>query len=309
MRVFGGEQIAGLMTRFNFPEDMPLTHPLVTRVISQAQVKVEGFNFESRKNLLDYDDVLNKQREIVYTLRRSIIDGSENITDFVMEKVKDEIASIVGMYFSEAENHSESIIEDFVTILNFDDHSKKHLIDQLNQFKAQEEAEEFLLGLIKQIEEARQKQFGKENIENVLKMVILSAIDNFWMEHLTAMEDLRTGIGLRGYGQRDPLVEYKSEAFTMFERLLAAVDDAITHRAYKINIQVAPQEPLEQLEGHTHVHTNTPASEVSEENKKSKKQITNSVSNEASENGKKKLGRNDSCWCGSGKKYKKCCLK
>lgn len=309
MRVFGGEQIAGLMTRFNFPEDMPLTHPLVTRVISQAQVKVEGFNFESRKNLLDYDDVLNKQREIVYKLRRSIIDGSENILEFVSEKVRDEIRSIVGMHFGSLDNHAENILDDFVTILNFDDHSKKHLVEQIKQFKEQEEVEEFLFGLVTQIEEARQKQFGKENIENVLKLVILSAIDNFWMEHLTAMEDLRTGIGLRGYGQRDPLVEYKSEAFTMFERLLSAVDDAITHRAYKINIQVTPQEePLQELEGHTHVHVNTPASEISEEsqNSKGKAQKSKEKTDDSSSNNSKKLGRNDPCPCGSGKKWKKC---
>ncbi|MGE5041870.1 MAG: preprotein translocase subunit SecA [Candidatus Levyibacteriota bacterium] len=315
MRVFGGEQIAGLMTRFNFPEDMPLTHPLVTRVISQAQVKVEGFNFESRKNLLDYDDVLNKQREIVYKLRRSIVDGSENLTEFVLEKVRAEISEIVAMHFSDPDNPSENIIDEFTTVLNFDEHSKSHLVNQIKQMKTIEEVEEFLDGITQQIENARQKQFGKENIENILKLVTLSSIDNFWMEHLTAMEDLRTGIGLRGYGQRDPLVEYKSEAFSMFERLLAAIDDGITHRVYKINIQAMPQqEPLEELEGRRDIATNAPETEVSEQ-AGSTSQVAGGYltgdtgsSNDSMDDSvkKEKLGRNDPCWCGSGKKWKKC---
>ncbi len=301
MRVFGGDQIAGLMTRFNFPEDMPLTHPLVTRVIGQAQVKVEGFNFESRKNLLEYDDVLNKQREVVYGIRRELVAADKDHSVFVEEKVSESIEKVVAAHFTQVDHDAENIVEDFMTIVPFDEHSKKHLTDQVRDFKTQPEIVNFLKGLVKQLEENRQKQFGKEAINNVLKMVSLTSIDNVWMEHLTAMEDLRTGIGLRGYGQRDPLVEYKNEAYTMFERLLNAIDDGIAHRAYKINIQAVPQKPLDELEGHVHVHTNAPESEVSASNKPVK-----SAHKKSDEDSKKKLGRNDPCWCGSGKKYKKC---
>lgn len=297
MRVFGGEQIAGLMTRFNFPEDMPLTHPLVTRVIGQAQVKVEGFNFESRKNLLEYDDVLNKQREVVYGLRRDIVSGERDLSEFILEKTTESIEKLVAVYFTQIDHDAESIVEEFMTIVPFDDHSKKHLVDQVREFKTKDEIVNFLKTLVKQLEDNRQKQFGKEAINNVLKVVCLSSIDNVWMEHLTAMEDLRTGIGLRGYGQRDPLVEYKNEAYIMFEQLLGAIDDGITHRAYKINIQAVPNAPLQEIEGHKHVHTNAPESEVSSE--KTKKTKNESVA-------QKKLGRNDPCWCGSGKKFKKC---
>lgn len=303
MRVFGGDQIAGLMTRFNFPEDMPLTHPLVTRVISQAQVKVEGFNFESRKNLLDYDDVLNKQREIIYTMRREMLEPEKNISEYILEKTNDNLIRVVAENFAREDRERKDIIEDFLTIINFDDHSKMHLEKQLETFKTQEEIGEFLYGIVKQVEEARINQFGKEAINNILKLVVLSAIDNAWMEHLTIMEDLRTGIGLRGYGQRDPLIEYKNEAYTTFERMLSSIDDGITHRAYKINIQSIPrEEPLEELEGRKDISTNAPESEVGEKarNKKNKKQDEGNV------NGKKKLGRNDPCWCGSGKKWKRC---
>lgn len=304
MRVFGGEQISGLMTRFNFPEDMPLNHPLVTRVISQAQVKVEGFNFESRKNLLDYDDVLNKQREIVYEQRREVLDPERDHSEFVMEKTREAIAGLVTVNFSQEDKNNKNIIEDFMTIINFDDHSKMHMNEQIEKFKTPEETIEFLVNIVKQVEEGRQKQFGKEAINNILKLVMLSAIDNAWMVHLTSMEDLRTGIGLRGYGQRDPLIEYKNEAYTMFERMLGSIDDDITHRAYKINIQAVPQaEPLEELEGRKNIQVNAPESEVSEENKKTK---TKKKSNGEGDSSKAKIGRNDPCWCGSGKKWKKC---
>lgn len=207
-----------------------------------------------------------------------------------------------------------------MTIVNFDEHSKLHLEKQVEGFKTQEEVVDFLFGIIKQVEEGRQKQFGKEAINNILKLVILSSVDNVWMEHLTAMEDLRTGIGLRGYGQRDPLIEYKNEAYTMFERMLSSIDDGITHRAYKINIQAVPQaEPLEELEGRHDIQVNTPESEVSDKNSKPNQQAgrrnlqtnTSSANNTnvtGSSNGvsKKKIGRNDPCWCGSGKKWKKC---
>lgn len=315
MRVFGGDQIAGLMTRFNFPEDMPLTHPLVTRVISQAQVKVEGFNFEARKNLLEYDDVLNKQREIIYSQRHEVISDDTDMVEFVMDKTKEEIKRIVMVHAADVDSMNEKIIEDFITIINFDDHSKSHLIKQLSEQDSTEAKIEFLEGIVKQIEEGRVKTHGKEVLQHVLKLISLSSIDNAWMQHLTSMEDLRTGIRLRGYGQRDPLVEYKNEAYAMFENLLNTVDDGIVTRAYRVNIQaVTPPPDLTKVE-----QTNAPESEVSEEagrksprNSSGQAQVADRSVDSAnkrqanSESPKSKLGRNDPCPCGSGKKWKKC---
>lgn len=307
MRVFGGDQIAGLMTRFNFPEDVPLTHPLVTRVISQAQVKVEGFNFEARKNLLEYDDVLNKQREIVYSQRREIISGETDMIEFTLGKTQTEIERIVMGHQADPEDIDKNIIEEFTTIINFDEHSKSHLIQQLKQQETPEKKTEFLVGLVKQIEENRVKTHGKEVLQHVLKLIALESFNNSWMQHLTSMEDLRTGIRLRGYAQRDPLIEYKNEAYAMFERLLTTIDDGIVTRAYRVNIQaVTPPPNVERIE-----ETNAPESEVSEESKKPKSKGQNSSSNSASSqepeaSSHKKLGRNDPCPCGSGKKWKKC---
>ncbi|HVT01297.1 MAG TPA: preprotein translocase subunit SecA [Patescibacteria group bacterium] len=301
MRVFGGEQISGLMTRFNFPEDTPLAHGLVSRLIEQAQVKVEGFNFEIRKNLLDYDDVLNKQREIIYKERQKIVRNEEDMMSFVKGKVNEAITSIVAMnLFSEASDGYKTVVEEFANIIPFDEHSKGHLVEQVQQLNNQEKVIEFLTGLSAQLMENWEKQFGKEQIDHVFKLITLSTIDNLWMEHLTAMEDLRTGIGLRGYGQRDPLVEYKNEAFQTFERLMANIDDEIVHRAFKVNMgQVVPQP-----ETPKNVSTNTPESEVGEKAAKKAAKSTKKVKIDSGE--VKKISRNDPCWCGSGKKWKKC---
>lgn len=300
MRIFGGEQIANLMTRFNFPEETALTNPLVTRVIEQAQVKVEGFNFEARKHLLEYDDVLNKQREIVYKIRRNIIEGKEDIGGFVFGKVRESIERTVEKAFalSQDGNAYQAIIDEFANIVPFDEMSRKQLLTQIEQLSGKDEIVQFLVGISDQVEKKRQESYNAETLASAEKFVASSTLDNFWMDHLTSIEDLRTGIGLRGYAQRDPLVEYKNEAYTMFERMMSSIDDAIVHRVFKINIVGVPQveEPIP-----TRIILNQPELEVG----------TTPVSQSVSSNSKMsrsagKLGRNDPCWCGSGKKYKKC---
>jgi len=302
MRVFGGEQISNLMTRFNFPEDQPLSHALVTRVIEQAQIKVEGFNFESRKSLLDYDDVLNKQREIVYDLRWDIVEN-ENLSELILEKVKTRIEQMVVSLLANPNIEKDAykeIIEMFAEIVPFDDASREQLWKQIEQRSSQQEINEFLFDIAKSVYKQREEMTGVEASNYLAKMVSLSTIDNLWMDHLTAMEDLRTGIGLRGYGQRDPLIEYKNEAFDMFDRLMNAVDDGIVTRIYKVNVQhnQAPVKSEEPVLSKKNISTNQPAIEISEGARK-KALGQNTESN-------KKLGRNDPCWCGSGKKYKKC---
>jgi preprotein translocase subunit SecA len=303
MRLFGGDTIAGLMTRFNMPEDVPLEHPLVSRAIQQAQIKVEGFNFDIRKHLVEYDDVLNKQREIIYAARREILNTDATkeesiLAEQVQEKITQSIAATVTINSSDQEENSgnEQIIADFSTILPFDDNSQKQLVMQLAHMQDISEKEAFLNSIAKDVYAKREKELGVQVIREVEKFVMLSVYDNLWTDHLDAIENLRQGIGLRGYGQRDPLVEYKNEAFRMFENLIAGIDDEIVHRIYKIQVQQAPvlQQPVELI-------TNTPDSEVS--NLAQKKIVkTKTVSAEP----KAKLGRNDPCWCGSGKKYKKC---
>jgi preprotein translocase subunit SecA len=297
MRLFGGDTISNVMTRFNMPEDVPLQHMIVSRAIESAQTKVEGFNFDIRKHLVDYDDVLNKQREIIYSRRRAILENKESLEKEIIGKIDTSITSIVNTQMVQigdgGKSVDEKIIDDFVTIIPFDDISKNQLVKQLEIAGAMEQKINFLTNITHDIYNQRKKQLGEELMGQIERYVMLSVSDTLWMDHLDAVENLRGGIGLRGYGQRDPLVEYKNEAYAMFEQLIRTIDDEIVHRIYKIQIQQPPQ-----VQQHRHV-TEQAAGEtsgISETSSNNKKQVVD----------KKKIGRNDPCWCGSKKKYKKC---
>ncbi len=307
MRLFGGDTIANLMTRFNMPEDVPLTHPLVSRAIEQAQIKVEGFHFDARKHLVDYDDVLNKQREIIYAKRKEVLDAVDKhaLSDVIKEKIANVIgqSTMAALAVSYENDANAKIVTNFITIIPFDDNSQKQLISQLEQLRSEEEKITFLQGVASDIYKKRAEELGHDIFHQIEQIVSLSVIDNLWMDHLDAIENLRQGIGLRGYGQRDPLVEYKNEAFKMFEKLVATIDDEIVHRIFKVQVQPNPQE-------HIHIVTYAAAQEVSVDREASRvkgkeKSKGNEVLPLVSEQDKKP-GRNDPCWCGSGKKYKKC---
>lgn len=307
MRIFGGDMIARVMTRFNMPEDVPLSHPFVSRAIEQAQSKVEGFNFDIRKHLVEYDDVLNKQREIIYAMRRSILENDTkeeavSLRQQIQEKITASVATLVTMHsqdmYDEMHNTSQKIVADFATIIPFDEASQTQLVKQLEQRQESSERIEFLNQVAMEVYKKREEQMGDELLQQLERYVMLTSIDALWMDHLDAIENLRGGIGLRGYAQKDPLVEYKNEAFRMFEQLISAIDDEAVHRIYRMQVHqhpVMPEQPANQV-------TNTPASEIGIE-KAQKKQEARI---KKQENGKKKLSRNDPCWCSSGKKYKKC---
>ncbi|MBI2026112.1 MAG: preprotein translocase subunit SecA [Candidatus Levybacteria bacterium] len=306
MRLFGGDTISSLMTRFNMPEDVPLQHPLVSRAIEQAQVKVEGYNFDIRKHLVDYDDVLNKQREIIYQRRRTILETDEkssNLREDLIEKIHASIAEIVNMYlegFEDGKSPSEKMAESFGTIIPFDEPSLKQIVSQLEQLRSLQDKINFLVNIANDIYQKREKDMGEDVMRQLEKFVSLSVIDNLWVDHLDAIDNLRQGIGLRGYGQKDPLVEYKNEAYTMFEQLINAIDDEMVHRIYKI-----------------HVHQNPPVENPLDRPGVTQSAAGENINKEVSDNQKtikpkKKLGRNDPCWCGNKKpdgtpvKYKNC---
>ena len=350
MRLFGGDSIAGLMTKFNMPEDVPLEHQIVSRAIEQAQVKVEGFNFDRRKHLVEYDDVLNKQREIIYQRRSVILESSKtdsnNLKDEIIQNLENSVTQIVTASIAvEGQNSNENIVSEFSTLIPFDDASQKELVNQLDKMSNDEGKIRLLSEITQKMYVSREKQVGEKTMRQVENFVTLSVIDNLWMDHLDVVDNLREGIGLRAYGQKDPLVEYKNEAFRMFETLVNGIDDEIVHRIFKVHI-ATPE--------HTHTHvTEKPAGEElgadeapqkskvksptlaksSADKQKSKTPDGNSPSSVISSTtiptpsavaaslssagsavpmatgpgtGKNKIGRNDPCWCGSGKKYKKC---
>ena len=333
MRLFGGDRIAGLMTRFNMPEDVPLTHGLVTKAIENAQVKVEGFNFDSRKHLVEYDDVLNKQREIIYSLRKKVLEAEASskedqplTKEEVLNRIDQVLENLVRMSaaadgFEGGESANDKIVEEIATIIPFDKPSQDQLLKQLEQFATPEEKIEFIQNLAHDVYEKREEQLGKEMMRFLEKRVIIEVIDNLWMNHLDTIDHLREGIRLQGYAQKDPLVEYKNEAYRMFEGLVWSINDEVAHRIYKIHVHTHDQQPATQ----TRVITeNIPESEVSEDTLKKVEKVRQVASSKAkqaaasaprpaltgsdskADDAKQKLGRNDPCWCGSGKKWKKC---
>ena len=297
MRLFGGDQVAKLMTIFKLPEDVPLEHPMVSRSIEQAQTKVEGFHFDSRKHLVEYDDVLNKHREIVYRLRRRAL-LEEAQKDQILKDLESEITTLVSVAKQDGTLDTEKITQEFSTIIPFDSNSQGQLKTQLSQLPADADAIDFLSRLSHDMYATREKQISSEIMRQVERWVTISVIDNLWMDHLEAIDDLREGIGLRGYGQRDPLVEYKNEAYSMFERLMAAISNDVVHRIYKVQVQLP------------HGATQNKSVELPKETiitKEAKRARTNEESRpQPVVNTKKQLGRNDPCWCGSEKKWKKC---
>ncbi|MBI2613994.1 MAG: preprotein translocase subunit SecA [Candidatus Levybacteria bacterium] len=300
MRLFGGETISNVMTRFNMPEDVPLQHMIVSKAIESAQTKVEGFNFDIRKHLVDYDDVLNKQREIIYKRRRVVLENKESQDLEIIEKIGASTANIVNANIAQisgsGKSTDEKIVDDFTTIIPFDENSKKQLVKQLETASNIEQKIIFLTNITNDVYGQRKKQLGEKVMNQIERYVTLSVIDTLWMDHLDAVENLRGGIGLRGYGQRDPLVEYKNEAYVMFEQLIQGIDDEIVHRIYKIQVQAPVL--------HQHAHVKEQAAGESVGISETSTPLRQGSAGQASN--KKKLGRNDPCHCGSGKKYKRC---
>lgn len=323
MRIFGGEQIANMMTMLKFPEDQPLSHSMVSKAIEQAQVKVEGFNFDIRKNLVEYDDVLNRQRDIVYKLRKKILlqpeEDAESFQETIFKIIEEQIIGMTSSLFS-LQERDETFIEQFEKdvqlLLEVDQEEiRKHIND------TQQEFEEFLREVAEKLYVVKEKRVGSEIWNQVVRSMFLSTIDQFWTQHLTAIDDLRQGINLRGYAQMDPLVEYKNEAFSMFEKLLADINYESVRRVMRV--QIEEKAPLQEVSDgkttkkpHFHFHAASgvdPYAGKPQQPQFAQKQPTKQIgqapmikNNKVSAGPIKKPGRNDACWCGSGKKYKKC---
>jgi preprotein translocase subunit SecA len=306
MRLFGGDQVAKLMTIFKLPEDVPLEHGMVSKAIEQAQTKVEGFHFDSRKHLVEYDDVLNKHREIVYRLRRDILEGKDQ-KQTILDDIAQTITNAVTMYAGEDGSvDTDKIVSEFISIIPFDPQSQKELQKELQKKGNAQEISGFLSKIASDMYEAREKQITPEVMRQVERWVSLGVIDNLWMEHLDAIDDLREGIGLRGYGQRDPLIEYKNEAYTMFERLMVSINSEIVHRIYKVQVQTGQQNAPQarSVPASDTVPAETKLTREAKRARTNEKQVQ-AASLKSGQSGKS-LGRNDPCPCGSGKKWKKC---
>jgi len=345
MRIFGGEQVSKVMDFLKMPEDMPIEHGLVSKAIEGAQKKVEGHNFDIRKHTVEYDDVMNQQRQIIYEIRKKVLETAESkdtsLKEEILEKITREISNVV-VINSEEGLDTKKIVEEFGLIVPIDENSKKDLERKISTMSDASEITNFLTELSRQFYDEREKQVGEEIARQMEVFVYLNTIDTLWIEHLDTMDDLRSGIGLRGYAQRDPLIEYKREGFDLFEKLMVSVDYEIAHRIFKVAVQgqapvVAQAEPIkidQAQEIRPQVDISLEQESADERPASVENEIVtlpavarNDVGGETkvtierggqvvaqeiySEEGQLtkphgKVGRNDPCWCGSGRKYKKC---
>jgi preprotein translocase subunit SecA len=291
LRIFGSERIASIMEKLGMEEGQPIEHAMITRAIENAQGRVEGHNFDMRKNLLDYDDVMYKQRVVIYEQRNRVLRG-ENLRDDIMEMSADFCEEIVADHIQPELPSSEwdlrGLQDEIFRLFAFRLSLSRQQIEELSQ----EKLLELINNQIQELYRQKETEFGEPGLRYVESICSLHAIDTLWKEHLLNLDHLKEGIGLRGYGQKNPLTEYQREGFEMFQELIRRIKEETISRLFRVRMasepEVAstprtPQLDLSRGEGDTKPKT------VKRENKK--------------------VGRNDPCSCGSGKKYKKCCGK
>ncbi|TYZ24121.1 preprotein translocase subunit SecA [Selenomonas ruminis] len=324
LRLFASDRISGMMDKLGMEEDEPIEHKLITNSIEHAQKKVEARNFDIRKHVLEYDDVMNQQREVMYGERRKILTGDnlrENIMGMVKHIIKDEMNQYANEQLYPEEWQLDGLIEDAEKIYAPAGRLKKEELAAMSRDDLKEELEKVAEDGYHQ----RELLFGEENMRELEKVVMLRVVDNKWMEHLDHMDMLREGINLRAYGQRNPLVEYKIEALDMFEEMEAAIQDQIASMMYHVSI-ITPeqQQAMEtQPEGEAPAANETQKQKLEKTIEQQRSQLSDHLQNAQASHGDEvsaagakkkpvtndgqKVGRNDPCPCGSGKKYKNCC--
>ncbi|MHB0876655.1 MAG: preprotein translocase subunit SecA [Anaerolineae bacterium] len=292
MRRFGGGSVRSIMDRLGVEEDVPIVHSMVSRAIESAQTRVEGHNFDIRKHVLEYDDVVNRQRELIYEQRRQVI-SEASLKPLVWQMVRDEVNSIVGRHMGDgrsAEPDFDSALVELGTFLtlpatmkgtDFDGQERDQIVEQLES-------------LAEQAYEEKERQYGPDLMRQLERMVILRAVDMRWVRHLTDLDSLREGIGLRAFGQQNPLVAYKREAHEMFEELNEAIEHDVVVGAFRAQLVQAPGGGAA-----------TPQAQP----QRLRTNRSDAAPRQPVRSTKAKTGRNDPCWCGSGKKYKHCHMK
>ena len=284
MRRFGGSTVAGLMDRLGVEEDIPIEHDLITRSIENAQVKVEGYNFDLRKHLLEYDDVVNEQRRLIYDQRQLIL-TSDSLRDTVLTMVQEELSFAVTAHTAgdPVEWDLAGLQQSIRSILPL----PQDYYPQWDGMVA-EQIEQWLLERAEELYALKEQQLGPESARQLERLLMLHIVDSHWVRHLTALDELRQGIGLRAFGQRDPLIEYKREAFDMFDELKATIAHDVAHRIYFTTLAREPaRRPMRAY----------------------RPGVAGQQAAARRASPARSVGRNDPCPCGSGRKYKNCCMR
>ena len=284
MRLFGSDNISGLMEKLGMEEDMPIEHSFISKSIETAQKRVENRNFDTRKNVLQYDDVMNKQREVIYEQRRRVL-VEESLKETILQMIDTLIGNALDIYCNQGVHPEEWDLQgllDYSAELYLPHHQ---IVPEDLAETGREEIRTILTEKSRETYDARENELGEETIRHLEKVILLRIVDEKWMDHLDGMDQLRQGIGLRAYGQKDPLVEYKFEGYEMFQNMISSIQEDVVRYIFRVNVVKEPA-----------------------------RQHQNIVENKYDEGAPKKpiraakqIGRNEPCPCGSGKKYKKCC--
>ena len=290
MRLFGGERVQAAMERMNIDEEMPIESKMLTRSIQQAQTTVESRNFQARKSVLEYDDVMNKQREIIYGQRRQVLEGMD-VKDVIMNMMNTSITHLVQNAFSGVQHLDMTSCQELLRQVEgvyFPKYAVRFSQEQLDAMDAQAVTDAFTQAAAGYYQQ-KEDEFTAPVMREVERVVLLRVVDEYWMEHIDAMSDLRQGIRLRAYAQTDPIIAYKKESLEMFEEMIAAIQDETVRRLYSVRLKKNEEVKRERV-------ANATSESVGGDGtvKKQPRKV-------------KKIGRNEPCPCGSGKKYKNCC--
>ena len=298
MRRFGGQGVASIMDRLKIDEDMPIEHGLVSKAIESSQIRVEGYNFDIRKHVLEYDDVVNRQRELIYTQRRQIL-SEPTMRPTISGMVEDELRSLVEVFTTDANPGGKTVALDRsewdlaglgIEVMKVMPLPKGANPESWRALTAPELADH-LVELAEATYDAKEARLAAQtdapSMRDLERAVMLRAVDNRWVRHLTDLDELREGIGLRAFAQLDPLIAYKKEAHEMYQEFVASIARDIVYAIYHVEF-TRPAAPVRQIQTNRGDGGGQP---------------------QPARSSGKTIGRNDPCWCGSGKKYKNCHLR
>ena len=299
MKIFGGDKVAMVYNMLGADENMPIDARMLSKTVENAQRKVEGRNFSIRKHVLAYDDVMNVQREIIYAQRRQVLDGVD-LKDKIIRMMESVAEDVIGMYLSEETVNKEALMQDIKVTFGIDN------LDSLKENKLnQEDIINELKGRIYENYSQKETEFGAENLRELERVVMLKIVDQRWMDHIDNMDELKNGIGLQGYGQKDPVVQYRLLGGEMFDEMNASIKVDVV----KFLLNARKKEGgIERQESAKVMNASLEDSAINllySQNRGSK----DTNINKTITNNEPKVGRNDNCPCGSGKKYKQCCGK
>ena len=293
MRLFGGERIQNMMEKFDLDEDTPIENKMLTKAIENAQTTVESRNFQSRKSVLEYDDVMNKQREIIYQQRREVLDGKD-LKDTILSMTRNAIADHVAMAFGEAQALDAAGCREMLRGLEglyFPKDTFQFTEDDAAD-KTQQDFTDLFLEAAEKTYEAKEAEIGTPLMRELERVIMLRVVDEYWMDHIDAMDDLKQGIRLRAYANTDPVIAYKQESLTMFEEMVSAIQTETVRRMFSVRLKKDEEVKRERV---AKITGESGASDGTVRKQPQRKAI--------------KIGRNDPCPCGSGLKWKKCTCK